>query len=66
MLKYLGPRYKIQVRFGLVGDWHDYHRRCWTLVGARRLRWHLIQREPATPALPFFRIFDTQKGVPVE
>lgn len=65
MFKYLQPRYLIQVRFGIYGDWHDYHRRCWTLWGARRLRWVLIQRD-AGIQLPFFRIFDTQLGVPVE
>lgn len=62
----MGPRYKIQVRFGIRGDWHDYHRRCWTLRGARRLRWHLIQREPDPGTQPFFSIFDTKLGVPVE
>ncbi len=59
-------RYKIQIRFGLTGEWVDYHRSCWTLTGARRLRWHLIQREPASTLLPFFRIFDTTMEVPVE
>ena len=64
MFKYLQPRYLIQCRFGLVGDWYDYHRRCWTLMGARRLRWHLIQREPRS--LTFWRIYDTRIGSPVE
>jgi hypothetical protein len=65
MFKYLQPRYLIQVRFGIYGDWHDYHRRCWTLRGARHLRWHLINRDTDN-ALPFWRIYDTQKGYPVE
>ena len=66
MLKYLPRgRYLIQVRFGLHGDWNDYHKRCWTLTGARNLRWRLIQRDGVNP-LPFYRIFDTHDGQVVE